>query len=353
MIYLVTALLLFLLSLIVNKDRTLEKPFLIVAAIWLMIHDGFRWEIGTDWDPYYDFFMYGKNDHMGFTYTWINEFIKQFTNSYSVFIIIIAIITYSTLALLFQEYSPNAIMSILIYYCIMMGSLGCNRQILAIIICIISLKFIFERKLTLFILFIVLAVSLHFASAIFLPAYFLYGKHYSDKTLVFIILTAFLIGLSKLVNRLPFSEYLALIDNMNSGSTALTRYFDVYDSGVSIMGSIKRLFFVFLAIRVRCIIKNEYYNYFLILYSVGCVIFLLFNGSVLQIFAGRGAAYYNIFETIVIPFMIMNIPLPRNQRVYIWAAFFMLYLYLMWRDMDYYIMVNGVDIYRPYKSILF
>jgi hypothetical protein len=96
-------------------------------------------------------------------------------------------------------------------------------------------------------------------------------------------------------------EYLALIDSMGSG-TNLANYVDNFDSSVSVVGSIKRLLFVFLALYVRDYVNSKEYDFFLLLYVIGCTIYLIFNGSVLQVLAGRGAAYYNIYECVVVLF---------------------------------------------------
>ena len=91
----------------------------------------------------------------------------------------------------------------------------------------------------------------------------------------------------------------------------------------------------------------------MLLYVIGCVIFLVFNGSVLQILAGRGAAYYNMYECIVMVYAILHFPSEYFERQLIWFVLFALYFYLMWRDMNFYYELEGVDIYNPYKCVLF
>ena len=78
----------------------------------------------------------------------------------------------------------------------------------------------------------------------------------------------------------------------------------------------------------------------------------MFNGSVLQLMAGRGAIYYNVFECIVIPFAIYNFNFLVNKKI-IWLVFFLFYVYIMWRDMNYYLLMDGIDIYNPYKTVIF
>ena len=353
MIYTFTVVSLLFMSLVLWDNKKKGDKMLLFAVLWLIFFEGFRWEIGTDWNHYYDFFLYGDNAHMGVSYTWLNEFVRKFTNNYTAITLLVALVTYTTLFFLLKKYSPSPIMSIMIVFCSMIGMLGSNRQFIAMMICIGSLYFVFNRKLWLFMAAIALAISFHITALIFIPAYFIYGKKVSSRTVMVLVILAFLFSLSKVVNKIPFVEYLAMMDNISSGSTSLESYVDSFSGNVSIVGSLKRILFIYLAVEAREKIKNPNYDYFLFLYAVGTIIYLLFNGSVLQLMAGRGAAYYNIFECIVIPYVILNFPVSQQLRRLVWVGFFVLYFYLMWRDMNSYYLLDGVDIYNPYKNVLF
>ncbi len=353
MIYSITAFSFFYFSLLFWDKRNQARPIFILALVWLFIHDGFRWEIGTDWESYYRFFTTGENSHMGLGYTWLNDIFKCFTDQFTVLLIFIAAVTYITLGRFFLRYSPNCLMSITVYYCTMIGMLGCNRQILAMMLTLFSLKFIFERKLLPFLMVMFLALLFHVSSLVFIPAYFLYGKQYTNKFIILALMFAFVVGVTRVINHIPFVNYLSLLDSVTNGATQYGNYVDNFDSGVSLFGSLKRVLFVSLALCVRNKVNNVYYDYFLALFAAGCFMYLLFNGSVLQIVAGRGAAYYNIYETIVIPFMIIHFPLDVRMKKIYWFCLFLIYFYLMWRDMNSYIEIEGYDIYSPYKNIFF
>ena len=80
-----------------NKKLTLF--FLIVIPIALL--DGLRWEMGTDWAPYYDFFM-GNEQGMRQTsfdpgFIIYTDIINYFTDNYSVYLLSISLITYLSL----------------------------------------------------------------------------------------------------------------------------------------------------------------------------------------------------------------------------------------------------------------
>jgi hypothetical protein len=325
---------------------------LVLAMVWLTFHDGLRWEIGTDWIHYYDAFVEDDNEHMGAAYRFINRCFRLFTDNYSIFIFCFATFCYCILGKFLAKYSPNPIMSACIYYCSMIGLMGSNRQLLAMSICLLSLNYIFERKKKYFILSVLCATTIHLTAFSFLPAYYLFNLSYRKKTILLIAGCAFLVGVLHLVNKIPFVEYLALIDSMGSG-TNLANYVDNFDSSVSVVGSIKRLLFVFLALYVRDYVNSKEYDFFLLLYVIGCTIYLIFNGSVLQVLAGRGAAYYNIYECVVVVYIILHFSADFFERQFLWFVLFAIYFYLMWRDMDFYVLMGEEDIYNPYKCVLF
>jgi hypothetical protein len=100
----------------------------------------------------------------------------------------------------------------------MLGIMGANRQLLAMAVTILSLHFVFERRKYLFILTIFVAALFHITALLFIFAYPFFNYQYSKKKALIVVGIAFVIGVLKLINQIPFVEYLALIDGMNSGT---------------------------------------------------------------------------------------------------------------------------------------
>lgn len=323
----------------------------IISIMWLVLFEGLRWEIGTDWDSYYVVFTYDEEHHMDVGYLFLNRLIKYFTSNYTVFVLTITLFVYCVMFIAIRKYSPNALMSLCIYYCSMVGLWGCNRQILAAMICILSLKFIQERRLMLFMMTVFFACLFHKTAIIFIPAYFLFNLNYSQKQAYAIVLIAFIVGLLHLVNKLPFVEYLAYMDSIDNGNTDFSGYLADKAAKVSLMGSFKKILYVGLAIYVKDKVPFNSYKGLLTLYIFGGCLFLVFNGSVLQLFAGRGTLYYNIFECIVMPWVVYYLFPNKKLSKNIWFFLFVVYFYLMWRDMNSYFILDGIDIYNPYKSV--
>ena len=365
MLYTFTAIALFIFALTVWNNTLLEdngiaiypqqgrrvNRLTIISIIWLVLFEGLRWEIGTDWDSYYGAFTYDIESHMDAGYLFLNRLIRNFTSSYTAFVLTITLFVYGVMFITIRKYSPNALMSLCIYFCSMVGLWGCNRQILATMICILSLKFIQEKRLMLFMMTVFFACLFHKTAIIFIPAYFLFNLNYSQKQAYAIVLLAFIAGLLHLVNKLPFVEYLALMDSIDSGNTNFSGYLADKATNVSLMGSFKKILYIGLAIYVKDKVPFNSYKGLLTLYIFGGCLFLAFNGSVLQLFAGRGTLYYNIFECIVMPWVVYYLFPNKKLSKNTWFFLFVVYFYLMWRDMNSYFILDGIDIYNPYKSV--
>lgn len=83
-----------------NKD-IIEKykyVFAFTCFALLVFQDGFRWETGTDWDPYHNFFEeltiseQPEDSEFDIGYVWFTYFIRTLTDNYTVFLTIYAIL---------------------------------------------------------------------------------------------------------------------------------------------------------------------------------------------------------------------------------------------------------------------
>lgn len=354
MIYTFTALSFFLLSFYLWREESYEKTrlVLVLSLIWLTLHDGLRWEIGTDWDPYYHFFMGTENSHFEIGYVLLNDIVGAIWKNYTFFLLCFAGFTYFVLYRFLKEYAVQPLMGLCLYYCEMMGSMGSNRSILAMFCCLFSLQFILNKRLVAFMICIIVAMTFHLAAITFLPAYFLFQKEYKDKWIYIALIAAFLINRSGIINRIPFIEYAVLVDSATSTS-GFASYVADETTAVSLIGSLKRFLIVYLALQVRRVVDNRLYDYFVLLYSVGAFVFILFNGSVLQLMAGRGSMFYNIFAIILVPYVITNMPYKRDLQLFLFLVIFAFDFFIMWRDMDSYAVATGMDLYNPYKCVFF
>lgn len=328
--------------------------FLGISIFWLVLHDGLRWEIGTDWDSYYNFFINNEAAaHYEIGYTIVTRVFRAFTDSYTLYLLAQALFTYIILYHFIKSYSVYPEMSLCIFYCTMIGLMGSNRQLIAIAICLMSVKYVIYRSLPKFLICLLVACCFHTTSMVFVLTYFLYNIKLKYYYVWGIIALCIIINLAGLINNIPFIEYAVFLDSNSAEKLSFYANNDSL-SGFSIFGTLKRCLIISAAL--YCKPKSaKVYNLFLNMYIVGTVIYTLFIGSILGIMAGRGAVYFNISEIILLPYIFYFIYIKMGHRISktIWLIFFIFLIYMMYRDMLSYVIAYDLNIYTPYKSVLF
>lgn len=323
--------------------------------IVLVLQDGLRWEIGTDWNNYYKYFNYCLVfDEQGFEigYKILNILIRSITDSYSIYLIIYAIIFYAIIFRSTKKYSIDPLLSIVVLYYLTLPYLGMNRQFFAVAICLYSVTYIIQKRPLYFILTIAIASCFHISAVLFSIAYSL-KRIYSLKFYLIIIIIACIANLmciaSRIESLLPFAglfirNKLDLYTSLGETNTLIG----------SITGIIKRLIWVILALLVSSSIKGKdrgnFYLFFNI-YLMGCCFYLLFNNSIFQIFVSRLTIYFNLFEILLIPYIFKLFKSKPNKAI----ALIILFCYgvlTLGKGIDSYIPIVGYDIFRPYKAII-
>ena len=336
-------------------------PLYVLAFLLLVFHDGFRWEVGTDWAPYYNYFEHCTSPEaqsLGFEvgYSLLNKIVYLLTGNYSVFLILHACILYIAVFIFCKQYSLYPILSIFLYYCLLIGNLGMNRQFLALVFVFISIRYIIERDLIKFLLCIIVGFFFHNSIILFLPAYIIGNKELSTKSIIIILSLSVGIYLSGIINRIPDSVVLLLPGSLQSK-------YDIYTSmelqtisivnillGLLIRMSFLLILLVFRKNFVNSPIKDRF-NVFFNLYLVSIVMYIIFNGSILQIVVSRGVLYYNIVAIIIIPYILALFKGNANKIL----CFLLIIAYagfMMIKNMNAFLSTAG-DIFRPYTSILF
>lgn len=118
---------------------------------------------------------------------------------------VFAIISIVPLMVLIYKYSDNYWLSIFVYICFGMYAFSLTglRQSVAMGLCCIAFIFAKKRKLVVFLLFVILAFTIHKSALIFLPAYWLMTVGHSKKTIgIFFLSTVASFGLGPVVYKL-------------------------------------------------------------------------------------------------------------------------------------------------------
>lgn len=343
------------------KNKTKTFMVVLISTFWFLL-SSFRWERGTDWNPYYSFFMGDPlNSNRGWEagYVLLNHFIKLiFGNRYTVLIIALALFVF-----IFQSkyiidiakktvsigntknnvrtkkvYTPIIIM--LGLYSIFLGNIFPVRSTIAYVILFYSIRLIKEKNPLKFLILVAIASSFHRSAIVFALGYWVYHIKATKKivSLSILLIPAISYLFSPLAIKIASflgSDYsyriqAYLIDASTSGSW------------ISFL-NMTILLIIFVYSYLRIFRFDPDFKGMLNLFYFG---FLLYF-----------AAFINspVLYRIATPFIVTQIPLISyfinifNRRDIKTLVFIIVILYFSFR---FYSTINGYwDLYIPYKSI--
>lgn len=169
-----------------------KKHMLFVFSIILLIGFlGLRGFIGWDWWAYYPSYnnlLNGFNYEIGYE-IWSNIFYK-IGLSYHHFTFINTVADILILAYVLKKYSKYPIFSMFLFLAVQGLSFEVDllRNAKAVLLFIISIQFIKERKIIPFLILNILGMTFHMSSIIYLPMYFILNRNYSRKIILPLII---------------------------------------------------------------------------------------------------------------------------------------------------------------------
>ncbi len=147
-----------------------------IVIIFLTLICGLRENVGTDYSLYrYYYYNIEDNSRFEIAFKSIIEFLNHLGISYNVFLLIISMLTIFLFYFAIKKYSKKPAASI--FYFITLGyyaySFNIIRQMLAIAITLIGIKYIKEKNFLKYLIVILIASSFHLTALLMIPAYFL------------------------------------------------------------------------------------------------------------------------------------------------------------------------------------
>lgn len=339
-------------------DKTYPSLWILSFCI-LVFHDGFRWETGTDWINYSNYFencLDLEDSGFEFGYAVLCKVIRLLTSEYTIFLLIYSIALYFLIAISISSYAINPFLSLFFYYCTSLPLLGMNRQFIALGVCLLSIRFIVSRRPLLFCLFIVLASCFHLSALMFLMAYFL-NKPRASRFYLLVLLVALGISMSGIMSKLPLNYFVLL-----GGDVAykLQYYADDFLSGnvhinplFVLLSLSKRLVWIVLILLCVYNAKKEDVLFVTIfnIYFFALILYIVLNNTILQIFVSRGLLYYNIAEIFIIPYALLAFKM-NYGKVLVFLLLIMYGVTNLKKGLDSYAPPGGsTDLFIPYKGV--
>lgn len=172
----------------VTQLKSTYKTLCVLAFLPMTFVSVFRYEVGTDWPIYNDYFYWIANGTDKFTeplFNLLNKVIYTFTRDSWWLFAICALFICFFMFKAFMDQSVNPAFSILIF--VISGdyfnSQNQIRQALAMAIFLYAMKYVKERNAKKYFLFILIAVMIHTSAVVYIPVYFLYGLKVNARLL--------------------------------------------------------------------------------------------------------------------------------------------------------------------------
>ncbi|MGL6100289.1 MAG: EpsG family protein [Fusobacteriaceae bacterium] len=179
-----------LLIFIFLKKKEKQNNIFIIFLLGFYILSFMRWEVGTDWESYYNNYElnnslldFYSSVHFEKGYQTLNFISKKIYDNYNFLLFIQATIIFSFIYYSLKRTSSNLLVSLFYLYTSHFGNIFFVRQSIAVSIILFSIKYIEERKILKFYMIVFLAMSFHISALIFIPAYFIYRIKLSNSIL--------------------------------------------------------------------------------------------------------------------------------------------------------------------------
>lgn len=327
----------------------------ILSCLGLFVMSFIRWENGTDWDSYIEYFqtipeiIHESNFEIG--YSMVNGIAKVWTGDYTVALFLCAAILFGFQSPAIWKLSPYPMLSLLFLFGINFGSVFFVRQTIAAGILLYSVIFIKDRRFWPFLACLLLAISFHRSSIVFLIAWWVYRWRIHPYLMIILLFVSMALSgiadsimqsLGTLVGGAIQVKIDAYTGELRGEMFGLSQSFAVIIAKALFS---KLLLIVFSMIMLRRVSEHspEFRGYFN-LYWMGAVLYFL----TISISPGlaRMAYSFDILQIILLPYIIREIQ-GRELRIFAVIASFM---YIALRL--YTVTTGGYyDLFVPYRTI--
>lgn len=273
-------------SVMTNKDKifgrviTYDEVLFVYIATVLTLLSAFRFETGRDWINYIEMFQNAKSFYNDSDiekgYIGINILFKYFRLTYWQMQACILIFCSYVLFTSFHKRSSYPLYTLIIYFCLYYFSndLAQTRQYIAMSILILGLKFIRERKILIWCLFVLLAMQFHVTAIVAFPLYFtcrINIKPIYAYILLGVCLCISLFGLDLVWWILRIVKKITFLPERVSALLEVYMFTDAYNKPSAIgLGLVKYIFyFIIVYLYSHRKTENNYPDLFLLNFLIG------------------------------------------------------------------------------------
>lgn len=279
--------------------KKIYKQIIFVFVLMFALYCGcVNFPFSTDYYVYKGYYDYApetinfeiNNDLTDYGFVWLNMIIKYYGGSLNDVYFVICFIIVLIYFIMIKKFTPYIFCAWYLLFArfFELQNIVQIRQGLAIVIMLYALKYIYEKSIIKYIIFIILASLIHKTLIVALILYPLSKIDWNKKNVAVVIVLSIILYIIPITN-IVFNLFLPII------GIEILKY-DIYQNTVyaesaSLLGNISRLFIgIFLIYFLLKVKEKLYYNIFLTMILLGIVIMSAFSDF--AILSGRLA---NIF----------------------------------------------------------
>lgn len=283
--------------------RYISKIYFLIALAALICVSGFRYKVGTDYANYKDiYYLVGLADKIELKGEFLfNAFVKLLTiitSNVQILFFTTALITYILIFAALKKYSINLTLSsyflitTFTYYATMNGI----RQYMASALLFYGFKHIYEGNFKKYLIYVLIAVSIHQSAFIMILVYFL-ARNRIDSKQNLIVTLCFIFAI---VVYQPFVKVLSIFTQF----TRFDNYIEVFkaaDNGANIL----RILVAFMPVLVMFIFRKRAREKFGekvdIIMNMGALGMFFMALAWRQVFFARMSMYFDFYYLLIIP----------------------------------------------------
>lgn len=318
-----------------NSKKNSPKISLFVITIVLILFAGLRNQVGTDWNAYYNFYIYGA-ERLEIGYSFINNLFRSLSLPYNFFLIVLNTISLIFIFLFLKRNSYIPLVGILLFYSdlFLYYNFSGIRQAIAISITCFSINFAIDKKFIKFLISVLFASSFHITAIVFLIVFFISKEKLSLKVLIIFSLSlmiglVFLNSMTEVITLYTAKDANFYLNLQEKSNTLQQDY---------IIGILRRsLVLLMLLFFYKKVAQTPNFRYFFHLYILGIIIFIATYKMSPDI-GTRLSSYFTIFELVLAGNLIFSLRYLWNKIIVTCiVAFIGLYKILGYASFDTYI----------------
>jgi len=340
-----------------------KKIIMLITALFLVLFRGLRWETGTDWEQFYDFFYNVSLDSffnpryagtrviMEPGYTLLNLLFFELTGAYTSLLIFYNAVILWIYYNCSWKYFPQSPINVFICL-ILFTSPFPLRQGLACAIFLYGIRYILSKDMLKFGITIIIAASMHSSAILLFPCYFFLNKQIPSKLVIVSYTICLFLAESPLLNLIigqavtVFAWFMGVDSSLLRKAYVYLSYNKDVDSGLftQIFSFLRSIVFIaiFCLFRYRKHISNNY-NIFFNCFALSLCIGILFKYQMQEITRMQD---YFLLGVALLQGYILGI-LSINKFI-IYYVFIILYgSYTIYKYFN-----QWYDLVVPYKSVI-